>query len=142
VSKIQNVPGYRGGWCIHFQSMDRHKICEAGVAYKQFREGGMHRMPCFLNEGKEKPDALPCEHLRLPTADEIAAHKKWADARMNLLGTVMTGIMPWRKAHKGKSASEVIECPGCKGRLHLMIAAYNGHVHGKCETSGCVSWME
>lgn len=39
-------------------------------------------------------------------------------------------------------APEVVECPACKGRLHLSIAAYNGHVHGKCETDGCVAWME
>jgi hypothetical protein len=28
------------------------------------------------------------------------------------------------------------------GWLHLSQSAYNGHVHGKCETDDCVSWME
>lgn len=85
---------------------------------------------------------MPCAHLRRPTPDEIAARKVWQDARMNKLGVVMTGIMPWRKANKGKSVAEVVECPACKGRLHLSISSYNGHVHGRCETAGCVSWME
>lgn len=66
----------------------------------------------------------------------------WDDKRLSVLGNVMRGIKPWRDAHKGKSAAEVVECPACNGRLHLSIAAYNGHVHGKCETPGCVSWME
>ena len=76
------------------------------------------------------------------TPDEIAAHKAWIDERMNVLGKVMQGIRPWRDAHKGQSAQEVVDCPACKGRLHLSISSYNGHVHGRCETVGCVSWME
>lgn len=30
----------------------------------------------------------------------------------------------------------------CGGKLHLSQSSYNGHVHGKCETPDCVSWME
>ena len=144
MSKIKGDPGYRDGWCIHYQAPDERNDgkCEAGVSYEQFMAGGFHRKPCFLDKGKPRPDAQHCQHLRLPTPEEIAAHKQWADERWKILGTVMTGIMPWRKANKGKSISEVVECPACKGKLHLSIAAYNGHVHGKCETEGCVSWME
>ncbi len=49
----------------------------------------------------------------------------------------------WRV--KPKPAADrrgVVECPCCKSRLHLSQSSYNGHVHGKCETEGCVSWME
>lgn len=38
--------------------------------------------------------------------------------------------------------NEVIECPLCKGNLHMYQSAYNGHVHGQCETKGCLCWME
>lgn len=55
---------------------------------------------------------------------------------------VLNAIAPWRKANKGKSATDVRECPVCGGRLHLRIAACNGHVHAKCETLDCVAWME
>ena len=58
--------------------------------------------------------------------------------RMTVIGPA---IEAWRaKPPIGKS--EIIECPACKGRLHLAQAAYNGHVHGRCETEGCVAWME
>jgi hypothetical protein len=118
--------------------------CEAGVDYSRFTGTKFDARPCFLDKytGESKPDALPCEHLRRPTSEEIALHETWLKGRMERMGRVMEAIYPWRVAHKGKSASEVVECPECKGRLHLSISSYNGHVHGHCETADCVSWME
>lgn len=78
----------------------------------------------------------------VPTAEEIEAHEKWAKGRQSVLFTVLEGIMPWRVKWTGRTHDETIECPVCKGRLHLSISGYNGHVHGRCETSGCVAWME
>lgn len=148
MSKRVGDPGYAPNWCIHYRYNRNLKpgqpdTCEAGVEYESFRGAAFARRPCFLDgSGASKPDALKCPQLRRPTPEEIAAHEEWAEKRMGLLGVVMVGIGPWRTAHKGKSASEVVECPACKGRLHLSIAASNGHVHGHCETEGCVSWME
>jgi len=34
-----------------------------------------------------------------------------------------------------------IKCPKCGGKLNYHIAN-NGHVHGKCETGGCLDWMQ
>lgn len=34
-----------------------------------------------------------------------------------------------------------IECPICSKKLGYLIAS-NGHVHAKCETKHCLSWME
>lgn len=151
MSKRKGDPGYRGGWCIHYRynrdaKTPEQNTCEAGVRYDSFapKEGGPRYtvQPCFLDKGQSKPDALPCEHLRRPTPEEMAASDKWSADRMSVLGTVMTGIKPWRDKWKGKSHGEVVECPACKGRLSLSIAAYNGHVHGACATEGCASWME
>ena len=143
-------PGHRAGWCIHYcaspphYKKDQSWICGAGVDMRKTWNGvKFDKRPCFLDdEGNSKLDAMPCEHLRRPTSEEIAEHEAWCEARMDNLRVVMIGISDWRKKHKGKSHAEVIECPACKGRLHLSIAAVNGHVHGKCETDGCVSWME
>lgn len=118
--------------------------CEAGIRYDSFtgEDRKMDRQPCFIKPGESAEDRAPCAQLRPPTPEEIALHEKWAEERMGVLGKVMQGIAPWRKANKGRSASEVVACPACAGRLHLSISSYNGHVHGKCETAGCVSWME
>lgn len=144
--------GYRAGWCIHYRGItglrgEEVTSCKKGVEYSSFKNADGKRLiaeqPCFLDEnGNSRPGALTCGHLRRPTPDEIAQSKKWTKARIERLGVVMTAILPWRTKNKGKSASEVIECPICAGRLHLSISAYNGHVHGQCETKDCVSWME
>ncbi|WP_342111810.1 hypothetical protein [Methylobacterium sp. SI9] len=40
------------------------------------------------------------------------------------------------------SDSGTIECPTCKGRLAWIRDSHNGHVHGQCETEGCLRWMQ
>lgn len=41
------------------------------------------------------------------------------------------------------SGAGEMACPVCKtGKLQYSRSSYNGHVHGKCETPGCVAWME
>ena len=58
-----------------------------------------------------------------------------------LIEIVFPAISEWRnKLPIGKA--DVVECPICKGRLRLSQAECNGHIHGNCETDGCVSWME
>ena len=149
MSKRPGDHGYADGWCTHYKGppryweKDQRHVCEAGVDIGAAFNGTKFGVrPCFLDKGKSKPGVLPCEHLRVPTPEEIAAHEEWVAGRMRKMMVVNQAINPWRAKHKGKSAAEVIECPACKGRLHLSIAASNGHVHAQCETEGCVSWME
>jgi hypothetical protein len=153
MSKRPGDPGYAAGWCVHYRSDPRVRsedaTCEAGVRYVDFNDGktaGMYlALPCFRDKktGEQKhPNARPCAKVRVPTTEDVTAHEAWLYSRMTIFSTVMKGIQPWRAKYKGKSAQEVVECPACKGRLHLSIAACNGHVHGQCETTYCVSWME
>lgn len=146
MAKLIGDPGYSAGWCIHYRGISDGKggritSCEKGVEYSTFKPP--HLQPCFLTEkGESRPLALSCEHLRRPTAVEIALHEAWEAAHMDKMLTVLDAIRPWRERHKGRSFGEIIECPACKGRLQLSISAYNGHVRGHCATEGCVSWME
>lgn len=50
-------------------------------------------------------------------------------------------ISEWRKK-KPIGKSEVVECPVCKGRLHLSQSSYNGHVRACCESKDCINFME
>ena len=156
MSKRPGDSGYAASWCIHYRSPSQGfgkpnlTTCEAGVEFKsvQPKAGPTFReQPCFLTDkGESKPDALPCEKLRRPTPEEIAAHEKWWEARTGDMAKVMTAIMPWRTEHKKKriGGAQTIDCPACGGikTLSMTIAAYNGHVHARCKTEGCVSWME
>ena len=38
--------------------------------------------------------------------------------------------------------SGTIECPTCRGRLAWIRDSHNGHLHGQCETGGCIRWMQ
>lgn len=135
--------GHSAGWCVHYRPPDENtKTCEAGVEYEKLRGVPFHARPCYLDvKGCSKPGAVHCEHLRIPTAEEIATRDAFNRASIARLGVVLEAIMPWRQAHKRENHVDVIECPCCGGKLHLSIA-YRGHVHGKCETEGCVEWIE
>jgi hypothetical protein len=102
----------------------------------------MYKLPCFIKPSEKSGQRLECEHFKAPTAEEIALHKQGMEERESLVKTVKAGITRWRFQHQGCSHSEIVECPACKGHLHLSIAAHNGHVKGRCETGGCVSWTE
>jgi hypothetical protein len=58
---------------------------------------------------------------------------------MRFMGPAIQAIRADAK-EKSRSAGHV-ECPKCKGKLGYSIARSNGHVWGKCETTGCLSWM-
>jgi hypothetical protein len=153
----------RRGTCVHYTGMQT-KVCEAGVNYEEVfgkRAGIACRAPCLQEyktheriDGKMqavwKPwprrgeQEIPCSLRLMPTEEQIAAaNAEWA-THMEKMAKVMEVVRPWRTWKKTNRVAkqEVIECPACKGRLHLTQAAYNGHVWGKCETADCVSWME
>jgi len=49
------------------------------------------------------------------------------------------------KHGSGKPESQIfdsIECPQCKGVLEYTVSSYNGHIHGRCKTDDCLSWMQ
>ena len=68
--------------------------------------------------------------------------KQKAMDTMDRFALVLKATAPWRELHKDTDFAELVECPACKGRLHLSIVKHNNHVWGECETEGCVKWME
>lgn len=86
---------------------------------------------------------MPCEYLQLPTAEEVERDRIADKAELDKAVAALNVASAWRVTPKpATDRHEVIECPACKGRLHLSQSCLNGHVHGACETKGCVSWME
>ena len=146
MTKSAKDPGFAPIWCVHFQSMAQHKTCKAEVDYTALNGGTeyrrMYQLPCFIKAGEKPGVRLNCDHFLAPTEEEVAQHRQWAEDRESLVKTVKAGISRWRVQHQGCSHTETVVCPACKGHLHLSIAAHNGHVKGRCETGGCVSWAE
>lgn len=129
-------------YCQHYDGRSftsKDGCCHAGVNYEQAFN---NRIPC--HQGNERT-----------TAEQLAICPKWQQKtreqgierfnqiqksmeRMRIAGPV---ILAWRnKPPRGKQ--EIIDCPVCEGRLHLSQSSHNGHVHGRCETAGCLNWME
>lgn len=124
-------------------------VCEAGVNYKQLagepEYGYGTRLPCFTDNpfAKDKDAAkVACDKFCLPSADEIRERNNEIRKILEQQAKVTPLIIALKKEYKGRSAQVVRECPICGGKLHMSIAAYNGHVHGKCETENCLYWME
>lgn len=118
--------------------------CGASERMDAGRKAGEPNMtPCIGGHKAKDVLALCPKWQRRDMARSIARADSIEEmlGRMAIVGPVVGKWRTWTKTNR-VAKQEVIECPKCKGRLHLSQAAYNGHVHGHCETKGCVSWME
>lgn len=122
------------GTCKHFTGVS-NETCKAGVRYDDVKP-----LPCITEYLRGKPRV--CDKYEEPSADEVAAYRAMLDASMERHAKAAPVLMELRKKYKGQSWRGTIDCPVCDGRLHISIAGYNGHMHGRCETAGCLSWME
>lgn len=87
----------------------------------------------------EKPPEPPKKPRRFTEAE--------MNARLDNIGKAREAIVkacggPWKKGAKGCSGA--INCPVCSkpDALAFSRSGYNGHIHARCSTEGCVSWME
>lgn len=146
----------------------RH-TCKAGVDYHEAFDGSKPgiflRLPCirfnerpargpgtYIKAGeavvhtpfdRRGHEMVPCSLYVDPTPEQVQAERAEADAHLAKTVAAIKVAGQWRVRPKpAQDRAEVVECPICKGRLHLSQSAYNGHVHGACETEGCVRWME
>lgn len=157
-------------YCQHYDASgvtmiggkEPHGYCKAGVVYLDqfgrapkdvphshiegvgyYPSAGIFQRIC-CNKGGERSEAeqlAACPKWLRKTREQGEARHAEIEAAITRMMVVGPVVAEWRaKPPIGKA--EVIECPACKGRLHLSQAACNGHVHGHCETKGCVSWME
>ena len=115
-----------------------------GLGY--YESSGIFQRICCTsgNERTEQEQLTACPKWERRTIEQATKRHEEIEAsmaRMRIVGAVVGKWRTWTKQNR-VAKQEVIECPACKGRLHLSQAAYNGHVWGKCETEGCVSWME
>jgi len=127
--------------------MSEHQTCSVGVNYDTF-EGtefmSFDKRPCFSDDGKPRPG---CDLVQMPTAEEVAARYAKIELRLENLGKARMAIVaacggPWTYGMTGQSAT--IDCPACQGVMTLSFsrAGCNGHIHARCSTPKCVSWME
>ena len=138
----------RTGFCKHFRAMGEHKTCSAGVTYETLGGNLSMLWPCFF-KGEPPTDKSPlCSLALYPTAEERAAEEaEEAEDKRRFDGFVRARAAivkacggPWRRGYPSQGG--VIDCPACLGALRYSRAGVNGHIHARCETVGCVAWME
>jgi hypothetical protein len=149
------------GTCIHFNGVQNDQ-CKRGISYEVNWPNGPKPCILFIHKSErggtylkpgEKPaetkpfgrasEAKPCPFRKEPTSEEVQADREESERCLQRTMAAIKVAGAWRvKPKPAADRHEVVECPVCNGRLHLGQSAYNGHVHGKCETEGCVSWME
>ena len=143
------------GKCKHYNGITCD-TCKAGVKYDDVTPdptnnlGKFFRMPCMkADEEKLSGGQLEsyrqrgtCELYCEPTPEEIAEEREMIEKAIERQKLTFPLCDKVREEHKGADWSGIMECPVCQGQLHVRHHAYNGHVWGKCETEGCVSWME
>lgn len=149
------------GTCVHFNGV-QNKACKRGVEYEA--KWPLSPKPCiqwiarsahggtYLRPGEEpierRPvrgaaEATPCPFREEPTDEDVQRDRIDLEAHLKKTTTAIKIASQWRiKPKPSADRREEVACPICEGKLHLFQSAYNGHVHGKCETEGCVSWME
>lgn len=134
---------FHRSYCVHYEP--REHLCGAGVDQRTIQKvpagpNGFPWGPCIYGHTLEDPCAA-CPHWKRPSREEGEAYADSVASLMLRMEVVDPVINAWRKKLPiGKS--EVIECPACKGRLHLSQAACNGHIRANCETPDCVKFIE
>ena len=145
-----------GGRCKHFTGVS-NKCCKAGVRYvdverrhspMNYDSGGVTyssslSRPCIT---KYNHAGAECDKLEFPTAEEIAAimerQEKGLLGIMKARAAIVEKIGPYVK-RKSPDVAGSLACPVCTtGTLGYRRATFNGHIHARCSTEGCVAWME
>jgi hypothetical protein len=141
-------------FCKHYRAMSEHKTCEAGVDYDDFKGIPFRERPCFWTREnhREFDQSMPqpppgCSLAVFPTEAEIEAEETEDQLRFDRIRKAREAIItslggPWKKGMAGSRGEIPCTCDGCDGTIRFIRSGYNGHVHAKCLTAGCVSWME
>jgi hypothetical protein len=130
------------GKCRHFSGI-MDKTCKAGICYRELVGGPdlgwATRLPCH---GKSDPEIVPCDKYDALTDECIARIEAEREASAERFCKAIPIIGAVKEDHRGEDWEGDVTCPVCGGVLHLSHAAHNGHVWGRCETKGCLAWME
>lgn len=104
------------------------------------RFGWVKKVPCLRTN---ETDAS-CPAAEYPTVEEERQREADLERRMDEFIAVLTVVRPAIEARHeatGEWAGS-LDCPKCSKPLHWRKAQSNGHIHARCETEDCVSWME
>lgn len=113
-----------------------HERCEAGIEYKSVRsqQPFPNTHPCFS-------PSLTCIAREYPTDQEIEAEEKRIGRAVEAAIQVEKVIRQLAGDRWGSYG--VMECPICgTGTVEYSISSLNGHMSARCDTDGCVNFIQ
>lgn len=122
--------------CKHFTGI-QHDVCKVGVKYADVKDESVKpfRWPCL------DKSCTTCPKVEYYTKEEAEAQEREFEQAYARISTALKAIHA--KHGKARGLASTMPCPNnCGGTLHYSISGYNGHIHGKCTTKGCCSWMQ
>jgi hypothetical protein len=127
--------------CVHFTGI-QNKTCKVNVLYEKARDESTKpfKFACL------DADTDVCPLRQYPTREQVDADNAALERRMDDMRIAIPACREDAKQKgfgKGHGGQGSIACPVCKtGTLRYSVAGYNGHMHGRCSTQGCMSWMQ
>lgn len=149
MSNRQKHIDFDRNYCAHYSSQPG-KIgvtCKAGMDIKAIQKEpvapeGYKWGPCIGGHTLDDPCSF-CPKWERRSLEHAEARADAIEASLERMRISSSAISAWRTKPKPEhERAEVIECPVCKGRLHLRQSSYNGHVRACCETTGCINFIE
>jgi hypothetical protein len=142
-SKQMSRPSKHHNWCKHRTPFTKdHKVCKVGVDFHPFEKGAYTTKPSLMPCLGECAEAIArCPKFEAYTEEEKEAGEKAFRERLIRMGTIREAIVA--QINKTSIRSGSLLCPCCKtGTVSYSQSSCNGHIHAKCSTPLCASWME
>jgi hypothetical protein len=147
----------RKGRCKFWNGAHNNTCCDAGVRYNSVvtqptnPNGIAYRYPCvrvwpieltaqqmehFSNKGH-------CDKYTEPTDEDIKSFEAEGEKLCRDIAKCAPLLQQNHKEHKGKNWAGKVDCPICNGKGTLQVRhAPNTHIWVKCETAGCIAWVQ
>ncbi|MES2597217.1 MAG: hypothetical protein V4662_17855 [Verrucomicrobiota bacterium] len=131
-------------YCVHYEPRESKTGCGLDLERPHVAVGdkGMKWGPCIEGHLLESP-CSHCPKWERPSLESAEKYSDGLELALVRLTIVDPVISKWRAYPKPKTGRrDVLECPVCKGKLHVEQSSYNGHVRACCETADCVNFIE
>ena len=114
-----------------------HIPCAVGLNPRDMagHNGRMIALPCLSDPCAAKP----CPKFNAYTQAEVDADNKEFEDHAGFVVRARNLIVAKIEKTRAKAGSTV--CPKCKGKLRYQQSP-NGHIRARCETDGCLAWIE
>jgi hypothetical protein len=134
--------------CVFFTGIHQN-TCKAGISYRELvggpQLGWARKIPC-TQAWPHETERVSCAKLLHLTRQEAEAEVEADDKRMQRTLKAIKETHAHAKKNSlgiGHGGHGELECPACEGGvIEYIVASVNGHIHGRCSTPNCVSWME